>query len=37
MGTDQKVKFKQDKDGVAINLTGIDLENVDTIIKIETK
>jgi hypothetical protein len=37
MGTDQKVKYKQDKDGLAINLDGIDLNNMDTIIKIETK
>lgn len=37
MGTDKKIKCKQDKNGVTINLDGIDLDNVDTIIKIETK
>jgi alpha-L-fucosidase len=37
MGTNQKVKFKQDKNAVAINLDGIALNNVDTIIEIETK
>ena len=37
MGTNQKVKFKQDKNAVAINLDGISLNNVDTIIEIETK
>ena len=37
MGTNQKVKFKQDKTGVTINLEGIALNNTDTIIEIETK
>jgi alpha-L-fucosidase len=37
MGTDQKVKYKQVKNGVAINLDGINLNNIDTIIKIEMK
>ena len=37
MGRNQEVKYKQDKKGVAINLDGIPLDNVDTIIEIETK
>ena len=37
MGKDQKVKFKQNKNNVTINLDGIVLDNVDTIIEIETK
>jgi alpha-L-fucosidase len=36
-GTDSKVKFKQDKKGVTINLDGIALNDPDTIIEIETK
>jgi alpha-L-fucosidase len=37
MGTDEKVKFNQDKKGVAIKLDGINLNEVDAIIEIETK
>ncbi len=37
LGKDQKVKFKQDKKGVTFDLNGIDLNNIDTIIEIETK
>lgn len=37
MGINQEVKYKQDKNGVAINLDGIPLDSVDTIIEIETK
>jgi len=37
MGRNQEVKYKQDKNGVAINLEGIPLDKVDTIIEIETK
>ena len=37
MGTDKKVKYKQDKNGLTVNLDGIKLNDVDTIIEIETK
>ena len=37
MGQNQQVKFKQDKDGVTLNLEGINLIEPDTIIEIETK
>jgi alpha-L-fucosidase len=37
MGTNQKVEFKQDKTGATINLDGIALNDVDTIVQIETK
>jgi alpha-L-fucosidase len=36
-GKDQKVKFKQNKNQVTLNLDGITVDDVDTIIKIETK
>ena len=36
MGKDQKVKFKQNKTGVTINLDGITLDDTDTIIQIQT-
>jgi len=37
MGTKHNVKFKQDKNCVAINLDGIELNDVDAIVQIETK
>jgi alpha-L-fucosidase len=37
MGTDKKVKYKQDKNDVTLNLDGIKLNDVDTIVEIETK
>jgi len=37
MSKDTQVKFKQDKNNVTINLDGIAMDNVDTIIEIETK
>jgi alpha-L-fucosidase len=37
MDTNQNVKFKQDKTGMTINLDGIALNDVDTIIQLETK
>jgi alpha-L-fucosidase len=37
MGSNQKVKFKQDKNGVIINTDGIKLNDVDTIVEIEIK
>ncbi len=37
MGKEQKVKYKQDKNGVTINFDGIPLDEVDTIIEIEMK
>jgi alpha-L-fucosidase len=37
MGTDKKVKYKQDKNGLTLNLDGIKLNDVDTIVEIETK
>lgn len=37
MGRNQPIKYKQDKNGVALNLAGIDLTEPDTIIEIETK
>ena len=37
MGTDKKVKYKQDKNGLTLKLDGIKLNDVDTIIEIETK
>jgi len=37
LGTDKKVKYKQDKNGLTVNLDGIKLNDVDTIIEIETK
>ncbi len=37
MGTNEKVKFKQDKNGVTINPDGIKLNDVDTIVQIEMK
>jgi len=37
MGTDKKVKYKQDKNVLTLNLDGIKLNDVDTIIEIETK
>lgn len=37
MGAKQNVKYKQDKDQVIINLDSIALNDVDTIIQIETK
>jgi len=37
MGTDKKVKYKQDKNGLTLNLDGIKLNDVHTIIEIETK
>lgn len=37
MGANQKIRFKQDKTGATINLDGIALNNVDTIIQVETK
>ena len=35
--SNSKVKFKQDKNGVTINLDGLTLNDIDTIIEIETK
>jgi alpha-L-fucosidase len=37
MGKDQDIKYKQDKNGVTINLDRTPLDKVDTIIEIETK
>jgi alpha-L-fucosidase len=37
MDTNQNVKFKQDKTGVTISLNEIGLDDIDTIIQIETK
>ena len=37
MDSNQNVKFKQDKTSVTINVDGIELNDIDTIIKIETK
>lgn len=37
MNTNQKVNFKQDKNGVTLNTDGIVLNNVDTIVEIERK
>jgi alpha-L-fucosidase len=37
INTDQKIKFKQNKDGVALNLDGVVLNDIDTIIQIEIK
>lgn len=37
MGTDKKVKYKQDKNGLTLNLDEIKLNDVDTIVEIETK
>jgi len=37
MGTDKKVKYKQDKNDVTLNLDGIKLNDADTIVEIETK
>lgn len=37
MGTDQKIKYKKNKTGVELNLDGVALNDVDTIIQIETK
>ena len=37
MGTGKKIKCHQDKDGVTIDLDGIALDGIDTIIEIETK
>ena len=37
MGTGERIKFKQDKKGVVLNLDGIALDDIDTIIEIETK
>ncbi|HXS56380.1 MAG TPA: alpha-L-fucosidase [Hanamia sp.] len=36
MGTDQKVKFKQGKAGLTLNLEGIKFDDIDTIIEIQT-
>ena len=37
MGSGGKVKYKQDKNGVSIDINNIDLKEPDTIIEIETK
>ena len=37
MPDNQQVKFKQDKDGLSLNTDGLTLDDVDTIIKIQTK
>jgi alpha-L-fucosidase len=36
MGTDQKVKFKQPKTGLRLNLEGIKFDRIDTIIEVQT-
>ena len=36
MGTDQKVKFKQSKTGLTLNLEGIKFDSIDTIIEVQT-
>jgi alpha-L-fucosidase len=36
MGTDQKVKFKQAKTGLTLNLEGIKFDRIDTIIEVQT-
>lgn len=36
MGTDQKVKFKQAKTGLTLNLEGIKFDDIDTIIEVHT-
>jgi alpha-L-fucosidase len=36
MGTDQKVKFKQAKTGLMLNLEGIKFDRIDTIIEVQT-
>ncbi len=37
MLSEKPVKFKQDKKGITVNLEGITLNNIDTIIQLETK
>jgi alpha-L-fucosidase len=37
LGKNRKVKFKQNKNGVTLNLDGIALDDIDTIIELETK
>ncbi len=37
MCNNQTVKFKQDKQGLSVNTTDLALDDIDTIIKIQTK
>ena len=37
LGTDQKVKYKQQKDGITITTEGVTIEGPDTVILVELK